>query len=94
MTQRDLARESGVPQSSIARIERGTIVPRVDTFQRLLYAAGHHLSLERGLGDEVDRSQIRALPVLTPAQRGRAAATAGRSLLALRTRARDKSTST
>jgi len=88
MTQRDLAAGSGVPQSSIARIENGTRLPRVDTLQRLLRAAGHELELESRLGDGVDRSQIRAMLAMTPAERGRAAERAGRNLLRLLREAR------
>jgi len=35
LTQRALASRSGIPQPAIARIERGTVVPRVDTLDRL-----------------------------------------------------------
>jgi transcriptional regulator with XRE-family HTH domain len=88
MTQRDLAVASGVPQSSIARIEQGVTVPRIDTLHRLLRAAGHDLELGPTVGDGVDRTQIRALMALTSADRGRAAELAGRNLLQLLRRAR------
>jgi transcriptional regulator with XRE-family HTH domain len=88
LTQRDLAEASGIPQSSIARIERGATVPRIDTFQRLLQATGQQLSSEPRLGSGVDRSTIRAMLHLTPEQRGHAAAVAGRNLIALRREAR------
>lgn len=83
MTQRDLAAASGIPQSSIARIENGSTIPRVDTLQRLLHAAGHDLELESQLGEGVDRTQIRALLVMTPDERGRSAAQAGRNIIRL-----------
>lgn len=35
LTQRELAERSGVPQASIARMERGTAMPRSDTLERL-----------------------------------------------------------
>ena len=88
MTQRDLAAASGIPQSSIARIEMGRTVPRVDTFVRLLRAAGQDLELEARLGDGVDRTTIRTLLAMTHDERGRAAAQAGRSLLRLLREAR------
>jgi transcriptional regulator with XRE-family HTH domain len=88
LTQRDLADASGIPQSSIARIERGTTVPRLDTFQRLLQATGRQLSSEPRLGSGVDRSTIRAMLRMTPEERVHAAAVAGRNLIALRSQAR------
>ena len=83
MTQRDLAGVSGIPQSSIARVENGTTIPRVDTLKRLLRATGHDLELESRLGDGVDRTQIRAMLAMTPNDRGQSAARAGRNLIRL-----------
>jgi transcriptional regulator with XRE-family HTH domain len=88
MTQRDLAEASGIPQPSIARIERGASIPRVDTLERLLQASGRELDSAPRLGSGVDPSQIRALLALTPDQRGRAAAVAGRNLANLLNQAR------
>lgn len=88
MTQRDLAQASGIPQPSIARVERGASIPRVDTLERLLRAAGRELEPAPRLGSDVDRSQIRALLAMTPDQRGRAAAVAGRNLVKLLHQAR------
>ncbi len=88
MTQRDLAEASGIPQPSIARIERGASIPRVDTLERALRAAGQELEPAPQLGSNVDRSQIRALLAMTPDQRGRAAAVAGRNLVNLLNQAR------
>jgi transcriptional regulator with XRE-family HTH domain len=50
LTQRELAERSGVPQPSIARIERGASTPRVDTFDRLLRACDLMLEVESVLG--------------------------------------------
>lgn len=88
MTQRELAEASGTPQPSIARIERGSSIPRVDTLARILRAAGQELEAGPQLGAGVDRSQIRALLALTPDQRGRVAAVAGRNLVTLLNQAR------
>jgi transcriptional regulator with XRE-family HTH domain len=88
MTQRELAVATGIPQPSIARIERGATIPRVDTLERLLRATGQELEAEPQLGAGIDRSQIRALLALTPDQRGRAAAVAGRNLVKLLSQAR------
>jgi uncharacterized protein len=43
MTQRDLARASGVPQSTVAMIESGRRQPSVHMLERLLDAAGFRL---------------------------------------------------
>jgi predicted transcriptional regulator len=56
-------------QPAIARLERGAVVPRVDTLDLLLKACGHSLEVERRLGAGVDRTVIRRLLRLTP--RGR-----------------------
>jgi hypothetical protein len=47
-----------MPQTSIARIERGTVSPRTETLIRLLQATGHQLSVEP-IDPEVDREPIR-----------------------------------
>lgn len=83
MTQRDLAQATGVPQSSIARIETGVTSPRVDTFRRILRATGRELEAEPRLGEGVDRSLIRTTLAMTPDERGRSAIRAGRNLATL-----------
>ncbi|MGA9159830.1 MAG: helix-turn-helix transcriptional regulator, partial [Actinomycetota bacterium] len=40
LTQRALALRAGIPQPTIARIEARTVVPRIDTLDRLLSACG------------------------------------------------------
>lgn len=62
---------AGVPQSTVARAELGTLVPRADTLERLLRAAGFTLSAEPRLGIGVDRSLIQLLLRRTPGQRVR-----------------------
>jgi transcriptional regulator with XRE-family HTH domain len=69
LTQRELAAKSGVPQETIARIERGRADPRVGTLDRLLEACGFGLEVEPRLGIGVDRTQIRALLELSPSRR-------------------------
>lgn len=80
LTQRDLARRSGVAQPAIAKIEKGHTSPRVDTLERLLRACGSRLAArpERGFG--VDRSAIRETLSLTPEQRLERATIEGRNL--------------
>lgn len=83
LTQRELAAASGVPQSTIARIELGRLVPRVDTLDRLLRAMGLSLEAEPAIGTGVDRTQIRELLRLTPGERARLAAADAAALLPL-----------
>ena len=80
LTQRALASRTGTPQPAIARIERGTVVPRVDTLDRLLAGCGEQLGTGRRPGIGVDRTAIRALLRLTPVQRLRVATREGRNL--------------
>lgn len=58
-----------MPQSTVARIESGTHVPRVDTLERLLNACGMGLEVHHHRGVGVDRTQIADLLRLTPDER-------------------------
>lgn len=58
LTQRQLAQKSGIPQETIARIERGRADPRVNTLDRLLAACEFGLESMPRLGIGVDRTQI------------------------------------
>jgi transcriptional regulator with XRE-family HTH domain len=58
LTQHELARAVGMPQPSVVRIERGTVVPRADTLMALLRATGHQLAVEP-IGPSVDPEAIR-----------------------------------
>jgi transcriptional regulator with XRE-family HTH domain len=69
MTQRDLARAARTPQSTIARIERGQLVPRIDTLDRLMRTAGYELKSEPRPGFGVDRTLIARQLRLTPEER-------------------------
>jgi transcriptional regulator with XRE-family HTH domain len=69
LSQRELGKRAGIPQSTVARVELGTLSPRTDTLDRLLRAAGQTLAVEPVLGIGVDRTQIRELLRLTPDQR-------------------------
>ena len=69
LSQRDLAGLTGVAQPTIARVERGVEVPRVDTLARLLSACGESLEALPSLGVGVDRSLIREMLRRTPAER-------------------------
>ena len=69
LTQRELARRTGVAQPTIARIERGQVEPRVGTMSRLLQACGARLAVEPVPGHGIDRTQIRDVLALTLRQR-------------------------
>lgn len=69
LTQRQLAQKSGIPQETIARIERGRTDPRVNTLDRLLAACEFGLEVMPRLGIGVDRTQIQALLRLSPTER-------------------------
>lgn len=68
LTQRELAARTGIPQSTIARIESGTD-PHLGTLSTLLRACGYDLEVSPRLGVGVDRHQLRANLELTPARR-------------------------
>lgn len=58
LTQHDLAAAVGMPQPSVARIERGTVSPRTSTLAVLLVGTGYRLALEP-VDPPVDRDAIR-----------------------------------
>ncbi len=88
LSQRVLGEAAGIPQSTVARIELGRLSPRTDTLDRLLRAAGRTLAVEPTAGVGVDRSQIRELLKLTPAERLRLAAADASALEAITRRRR------
>jgi transcriptional regulator with XRE-family HTH domain len=69
LTQRALAHQTGIAQPTVARIEVGSEIPRVDTLVRLLRACGETMEVLPRPGVGIDLSGIRALLELTPAQR-------------------------
>lgn len=84
LTQRELAGKAGVPQSQVAKIESGAIVPRVDTLDRLLEACGEGLESLPRPGRGVDRSLPRNLLALDPATRARVASDSNRNMMEIR----------
>jgi predicted transcriptional regulator len=64
-----LSAKAGIPQETIARIERGRVDPRVTTLDRLLEACGYGLESMPRLGIGIDRTQIHELLKLTPSER-------------------------
>lgn len=69
LTQRQLAAKAGIPQETIARIERGRADPRVKTLDQLLETCGYGLESMPRLGVGVDRTQILELLKLSPSMR-------------------------
>jgi transcriptional regulator with XRE-family HTH domain len=88
ISQRELARRAGVPQSTVGRIEAGLLDPRIGTVERLLRACGMELSVVPRPGVGVDRTQLRERLGLTPRQRIEAAAAAASGVARIRGRAR------
>jgi transcriptional regulator with XRE-family HTH domain len=85
LSQRELARRTGIPQSSISRIERGAVSPTVDTLERLLRGCGMELEpVDRPREDDVDRTLIWEQLKLSEAERARWAATAWNTLAPFR----------
>ena len=80
LSQKALAERAGVTQASISRIEDGKISPRCDTLERLLEACGFTLELAPRLGEGIDRTAIRDLLRLSPAERARLAVAEARNL--------------
>ena len=69
LTQRQLAAKAGIPQETIARIEKGRVDPRVGTLDRLLEACEFGLEVMPRLGIGIDRPQIQERLALAPASR-------------------------
>lgn len=69
LSQRGLAKATGVPQSTIGRIESGAVVPRVDTLDGLLRACDDGLEVMPILGRGVDRSLIAMMLAMSPEER-------------------------
>src|SRR5260370_32780074 len=69
LSQRALAARTGVAQPTISRIERSQDDPRVGTLERLLLACDETIEAVPRAGSGIDRTGIRELLTLTPAQR-------------------------
>lgn len=69
LTQRELARRSGVAQPTVSRVEAGRMSPTFDTLTALVQACGMQVAvLERGT-DGADVAMAQDLLRMTPAQR-------------------------
>ena len=83
LTQRALATRAGVPQPSVARIESGAVMPRVDTLDRLLAACGARLAVTIARGSTLDTTAIDTMLRLSPTERVRLAAAEANNLARL-----------
>jgi transcriptional regulator with XRE-family HTH domain len=88
LTQRQLAAKAGIPQETIARIERGRVDPRISTLDRLLEAAGYGLEHLPRLGIGIDRPQIRERLAMAPGDRLMRAIREDRNMIAFRSKLR------
>ena len=52
ITQRELARRLGVPQSQVSRWERGAVTPSLETLRRVVRACGLELTLGLANADD------------------------------------------
>jgi transcriptional regulator with XRE-family HTH domain len=86
LTQVELARLAGVPQSTVGRIETNRINPTLGTMRLLLNAAGQDLELVPLAGRAEDRSMIRDRLGMSPGDRARLAVQEARFEASLRGR--------
>jgi transcriptional regulator with XRE-family HTH domain len=86
LTQVELARLAGVPQSTVGRIETNRVNPTIGTMRLLLNAAGQDLELVPLAGRTEDRTLIRDRLGMTPADRARLAVQEARFEAGLRGR--------
>lgn len=82
-SQQELARRAALTQAALARIELGRVSPRIATVRRLLEACGMTLELHLRAGTGIDRTAIRRMMALSPAQRLELAAREARNLARL-----------
>jgi predicted transcriptional regulator len=88
LSQRQLAERSGVPQSTVGRIEAGTIDPRMGTLSRLLRACGFDLEVTERIGQGIDRTLMHPTPADRAEERLRRIGAEARNVARLRTAVR------
>ena len=91
LTQADLGRRAGVPQSTVARIESGVRTPSTDLVERLVRAAGFEIRVSLGVPDPGTRTLFARALRRTPAERLADAARAARFVLRGRRQLRGRS---
>src|SRR2546425_10767552 len=69
LTQRELAKRTGIPQPMISAIERGHQDPRHSTLERILAATDQELDIVRRPGHGIDRTQFVEALRRTPEER-------------------------
>src|SRR5712691_7607948 len=69
LTQRELAKRTGIPQPMISAIERGHQDPRHGTLERILAATDQELDIVSRAGHGIDRTQFIAPLRLSPGDR-------------------------
>ena len=89
LSQRELARRSGIPQATVSRIEGGVVSPTFDTLDPLIRACRMRLSVGEAPGEGVDRSLIRDALRRAPRERLRYAIEVARRLDRMRRTARE-----
>jgi transcriptional regulator with XRE-family HTH domain len=80
LTQRELARRSGVAQPTVSRIEAGRMSPTFDTLNALVRASGMQLMTGDRGGRGVDETQLWERVRWAPAERFRQAVVASRNI--------------
>jgi transcriptional regulator with XRE-family HTH domain len=81
LTQAELARRAGVPQSTVGRIESGARIPSIALAERLIRAAGFELRVGLGEADPDTDSLFERTLRRTPSQRFADATRAARFVL-------------
>ena len=69
LTQADLARNLGVSQPVVARLEREGANPRLETLDRVIAATGYSLELALAAPPSIDETMIKADLKLSPEER-------------------------
>lgn len=69
LTQRELSVRAHIPQATIARIEAGTVDPRVGTLATLLGACGERLEARVDLSVGIDRAHLEGMQEMTAGER-------------------------
>lgn len=86
LTQAELGRRAGRPQSVIGRWERGEVLPSLETLRGLIRACGLELTFELASYDDSYVPHIERMLRMTPAQRVAHAARRARAYRGLRRR--------
>lgn len=81
LTQAELAKRAGVPQSTVGRIESGVRVPSIEMLERLIRAAGFELRVALGEPDPGTESLFERTLRRTPLERLADATRAARFVL-------------